>query len=213
MRSKATLLVTVADNQIFTHNIIDSVMAEESNSRCEIIAIVGAPSQSKGINSHLGAAKNDLIVCPHQDVFFKPGWLDRLLELVRTCPEPWGVLGPAGTTDRGKMCGTHSGLGMDGYQHVEAQTLDGSCLIFRKSSGLRFDENLDRFHGYDVDLCLEARSRGFKNYVIDLPIEHRTRWASTAGQGAQDFQNAMRYCAEKWHPRGVGPIYTTFGTY
>lgn len=213
MSLRATIIVTISDEAIFQRDARASTLAEVESGACELIEIRDAASQASALNRGIEQAKADLVVCPHQDVFFKPGWLQRIEWLAASTPFPWGVLGPAGTTVDGKMYGTHSGLGMDGYEHVTAQTLDGSCLILRKSSGLRFDENLKRFHGYDVDICLESRARELAVYVVDVPMEHRTRWASTAGEGANDFQNALGYVAGKWHRRGVGMIHTTFGTY
>lgn len=211
---RATLIVTVADEEIFARDAYASTRAEVESGQVDAIVIRDAASQASALNKGIELAETDLVICPHQDVYFQPGWLERIEQLAATTPQPWGVLGAAGTTFNGAMYGTHSGLGMDGYRHVAAQTLDGSLLILRKSSGLRFDENLDRFHGYDVDVCLESLGRGFFNFVVDLPMEHRTTWASTKRPGgAQDFQNALRYVADKWHGRGVGPIYTTFGTY
>jgi hypothetical protein len=212
MTYRATVIVTVAETSVFEANLYKSL--EQCPRDIQLLTCYDAKSQANALNQGIAYAQSDLIICPHQDVYFEPGWLETIERLAASTPAPWGVLGAAGTTHANKMYGTHSGLGMDGYQHVTAMTLDGSLLILRKSSGLRFDENLNRFHGYDVDICLESEARGFKNYVINLPMQHRTIWASTTRPGgAQDFQNALGYVAQKWHARGVGPIYTTFGTY
>jgi hypothetical protein len=209
----------VAEEAVFQKDLLPSVQRELDNGQIELLRINNPPlGMSNAINQGLDRAQADLVICPHQDVYFEPGWLKTIERMAESAPKTWGVLGGAGSDHAGKLWGTHSGLGMnDGhgdYQHVTAMTLDGSLLILRKSSGLRFDENLNRFHGYDVDICLESEARGFKNYVINLPMQHRTIWASTTRPGgAQDFQNALGYVAQKWHARGVGPIYTTFGTY
>jgi hypothetical protein len=211
---RATLIVTVAEEEVFKQNLFTSVQHEVESRQIDLITIREALSQSSALNAGIESADTDLVVCPHQDIFFEPGWLDVIEQLAAAAPPPWGVLGAAGTDHNNKMYGTHSGLGMDGYQHVTAMTLDGSLLILRKSSGLRFDEQLDHFHGYDVDICLEAQARGLAVYVVNLPMEHRTRWAGTSRPGgAEGFQRSLKYVADKWHKRGVGPIYTTFGTY
>lgn len=211
---RVTVVTTIAEREIFDRDLRPSVEDEVASGACELIFYEKPRSMSSALNAGIAAARADLVVCAHQDVALSPGWLPRLEHLALTAPKPWGVLGPAGTTSEGKMYGTHSGLGMDGYEHVTAQTLDGSCLILKKSSGLRFDENLTRFHGYDVDLCMEAGARALACYVIYLPMEHRTQWLSTSrAGGAQDFQDALGYVSRKWHERGAGPIHTTFGTY
>ncbi len=72
------------------------------------------------------------------------------------------------------------------------------------SMGLRFDENLSRFAGYDIDICLLAHSRGTGVFVIDIPMEHRT--SSGSGDG---FGEAMDYITKKWGQR-YPLIYTTY---
>ena len=213
---RATIVTTIApgEREIYIANLLPSIMREEANGQVAILFYESPKSMAWALNRGLEQAWADLVICVHQDVHFEPGWLETIERLAASTPAPWGVLGAAGTTHLNKMYGTHSGLGMDGYQHVTAMTLDGSLLILRKSSGLRFDEKLDHFHGYDVDICLESEARGLRNYVINLPMQHRTRWAGTSRPGGTEgFQRALRYVAGKWHERGVGPIYTTFGTY
>jgi hypothetical protein len=198
---------------IFEANILASTRDETASGVIDLIAIRNAPSQSRAANEGMDAVRADLVIFPHADVTFLPGWLDATLRLAATAPEPWGVLGPAGAAPDGTLYGTHSGLGMAGYEHVTAQCLDGSCLVLRKSSGLRFDENLTRFHGYDADICLEARARGLINYVINVPMIHNSKWNSTKGSGADDFWQAFQYIQKKWHDRGVNSIRTTYGTF
>ncbi|MGI9212405.1 MAG: hypothetical protein ACR2HF_08005, partial [Methylococcaceae bacterium] len=57
---------------------------------------------------------------------------------------------------------------------VEVDTLDEIVLIFRHSSGLRFDPALPHFHLYGTDLCLSARALGRLAWVIPLPCIHNT---------------------------------------
>lgn len=53
--------------------------------------------------------------------------------------------------------------------------LDGVLLCMKKEifGKLKFDEELKGFHGYDLDICLQAVVLGLKNYVIyDVELEH-----------------------------------------
>ena len=64
-------------------------------------------------------------------------------------------------------------LPVRGHQPVEA--VDGYCLfvrrdVFHDTGG--FDERFDHWHFYDVDLCLSAHRRGYRNYVIDQKTQH-----------------------------------------
>ncbi|MQA75099.1 MAG: hypothetical protein GEU88_12270 [Solirubrobacterales bacterium] len=56
----------------------------------------------------------------------------------------------------------------------EVDTVDGFVLGFspRALRELRFDESLGRFHGYDYDICLQARSRGMKVVTADIRTIH-----------------------------------------
>jgi hypothetical protein len=60
----------------------------------------------------------------------------------------------------------------------EVILLDGVFLCMRRNldSSLRFDESFSGFHVYDLDICLQAYTAGFKNYVIyDLSLTHFSR--------------------------------------
>lgn len=53
--------------------------------------------------------------------------------------------------------------------------LDGVFLCMHKDlcESVCFDEMLSGFHGYDVDICMQALTAGYTNYVIyDVIIEH-----------------------------------------
>ena len=48
---------------------------------------------------------------------------------------------------------------------------------------LRFDEGFaEDFHGYDVDLCFQARARGRRVVVDELSVIHHARWAPRYGE-------------------------------
>jgi len=54
-------------------------------------------------------------------------------------------------------------------------TIDGILLCMRRNitDKIRFDENLEGFHGYDYDISLQATVAGYINYVIyDIKLEH-----------------------------------------
>ncbi len=58
----------------------------------------------------------------------------------------------------------------------EVETLDGFILVLSPWAvqNLRFDESLGQFHGYDLDLCLQARAAGRKVITADFrAIHHR----------------------------------------
>jgi hypothetical protein len=60
-------------------------------------------------------------------------------------------------------------------QPEPVQTLDEIVLIIRKSSGLRFDDQLPHFHLYGADICLRAAKMGRKSYAIPAFCIHNTQ--------------------------------------
>lgn len=61
--------------------------------------------------------------------------------------------------------------------HSFAATVDGCCMFFPKwffQEGFRFDENLQSFHFYDADICLQALAAGYKVSTCDLVIKHES---------------------------------------
>ena len=76
--------------------------------------------------------------------------------------------------------------------------LDGLCLVLSPWAiqHLRFDESaFDGFHGYDSDICLQARAAGRRVRVTDLPLMHHTH----GGYGdAAAYARASAAFAAKW---------------
>jgi GT2 family glycosyltransferase len=78
-----------------------------------------------------------------------------------------------------------------------AVALDGVFLAMRKDlfEKIQFDESLPGFHGYDLDICLQAHNAGFRNYVVDdILIEHFSR-----GNFSTEFYQNTFKVFEKWN--------------
>ncbi len=61
------------------------------------------------------------------------------------------------------------------YAHTgEVDTIDGFVIVMSRWAvkELRFDESLGNLHGYDLDLCLQARSKGKKVVTADFRVVH-----------------------------------------
>lgn len=59
--------------------------------------------------------------------------------------------------------------------HSYLATVDGCCMWFPKwffDEGFRFDENIQNFHFYDADICLQALAAGYKVSTCDLVVKH-----------------------------------------
>jgi hypothetical protein len=179
----------------------------------EVILQRGYASASVAYNCAIDKAKSDLLVFVHQDVYLPRGWLAsllRALNLLSTFDPNWGVLGVYGVNkswDDGAgflYCAANGRLGNDFAGVREVRCLDELILIMRKSSKLRFDEQLRGFHMYGTDICLEARRRGMKSYAISAFCIHNTNGYRML---PLDFWRGYLFLRKKW--RSQLPIATS----
>jgi len=124
-----------------------------------------------------------------------------------------GVVGATGVTSLAWWSGEGIGSVFESRGPIvfarregEADAVDGLLLILGRSAfgRLRFDEeSFPRFHGYDVDLCFQARAAGLAVQVADIEVFHRTR----GGFGDEDaFFAADRALHAKWKDRFPGLV-------
>ena len=73
-------------------------------------------------------------------------------------------------------------------QTGEVETLDGFVLAFSPWAvrNVRFDESLGRFHGYDLDYCLQVREAGRKVVTADFRAIHHRAARDAPGPGGVD---------------------------
>ena len=87
----------------------------------------------------------------------------------------------------------------------EVDAIDG-CLIVLSPWAVRnlsFDEQLARRHGYDVDICLQARAAGRKVVTADLRVIHHH--SLDLLPDAEEWIQAHIALAEKWEGQlGIG---------
>ena len=148
----------------------------------------------------------------HQDIILPERWtsdLQRALDRLGEDDPGWGVIGSYGVRQNGKDRGYiySSGLGVIGgpfERPVRIQTLDEIVLIFRRSSGLSFDDSLPHFHMYGVDICMAAEETGRKNYAISAFCIHNTQPSLILGE---DFYDCCRHVRRRWKKQL--PIQTT----
>jgi Glycosyltransferase like family len=88
------------------------------------------------------------------------------------------------------------------YAHLgEVDAIDGFVLVFspRALRELRFDESLGRFHGYDYDICMQARAAGMKIVTADIRTVHHHSLELISDVEA--WIHAHMRLAEKWGAR------------
>jgi hypothetical protein len=176
-----TFVVAVNDRDVFANNFSVSPCLFRPHPP-EIVVQEQFSSAATAYNDALDRSSNDLHIFCHQDVYLPEGWLKDLqkaLDYLAIHDPNWGVLGCSGITvdhDHWRYLYS-SGLGVSGapFEHPRpVQTLDEIVLILRKSSGLRFDEQLPHFHLYGTDICLQAQQRGMTSYAISAFCIHNT---------------------------------------
>lgn len=176
-----TFVVPVGSRKILETNFLASpCLLRERQS--EILVQTNFESASKAYNDGIDRARNDLLGFVHQDVILPQSWFSQLraaLDYLQEVDPAWGVLGCYGVTREDERWGHvfSTGWGVLGgpFDHpVAVQTLDEVILILRRSSGLRFDEELPHFHLYGTDVCMTAASRGLRCYAIPAFCIHNT---------------------------------------
>jgi Glycosyltransferase like family len=88
----------------------------------------------------------------------------------------------------------------------EVDTIDGFMMALSPWAirELRFDEGLGQFHGYDFDICLQARAAGKKVVAEDIKVLHHKSLDLIEDLGG--WMDAHVKVAEKWEGKmpGVG---------
>jgi Glycosyltransferase like family len=212
MKRAITFIIPVGDDDIY-HRCFQSSPVLATKGPHEVLCQRGYKSAAAAFNAAIEDSSNDLMVFCHQDIVFPRRWNDifwsRLQELADV-DERWGVVGCAGRTQANERA-AHL------YRHdrefvgdvslpARVRTLDECIISFRRSSRLRFDENMIGFFFYAVDICMQAESRGLKNYVVDAPCFHQGKDRSILPAA---FYEAERYMIGKWKKRL--PIQTLSG--
>lgn len=164
MSTNKISLVTLVNNvETYHDNVIKS--SSEFKDNIEYITISFPKSAAKGLNEGLDKASNELIICCHQDIYFLNACYKSLTDnLYSLHSKNWGVCGIAGCTFEGKRIYNYTMMN-ENENIVQAQTLDCSLLILKKSNNLKFDENLKLFHMYGEDICLQANDKGLGVYI------------------------------------------------
>lgn len=169
----------------YSQFVASSVFNNDTDKRCQIIPILNfgnTYSAAQALNIGLKKAQSEKVVACHQDIIFYKSWVNTLFERIYEIEKKdkhWGIIGTAGITKKENTVGVVRDIrgkcqwrGNTEANVYPVQTLDEHCIIFRKGTGLLFDEDFDGFHIYSIDLCLQALSIGLKNYGIVCPLSH-----------------------------------------
>jgi hypothetical protein len=197
-------LVVAANNEFVLENTL--LRSPDIDSRCQVLIKRGFRSAGTAYNCGLSEATSEVIVLAHQDVYFPGGWkdnLDRTLHLLATENPRWGALGVFGITQGAKAApmghcystGLQRVLGASFDKPILAQSLDEVVLVVRRSSELRFDEELPGFHLYGTDLCLQAHAAAMDCYIIPAFCIHNSNGLKYL---SREYWRSYFYMRRKW---------------
>jgi glycosyltransferase involved in cell wall biosynthesis len=196
-------------------SIISAVNHEEVLNSCllsspdinkvrEVILQRGFDSAADAYNAAIAKSKGDVLIFIHQDVYLPAGWFGQLettIKQLAVSDPQWGVLGVYGFTAAANnvgylYCNGNQGqLGNPIQGPVEVAILDEVVLIVRRDSGLHFDSALPGFHLYGADICLTARQRFHKVYVVPGFCFHNS---NGYGLFPRSFWSGYFYMRSKW---------------
>jgi glycosyltransferase involved in cell wall biosynthesis len=206
-----TFAVAMNNREVFESNFLASPCLQGDHGH-QILVQEGFSSAAKAYNDAIRKSVNDLIIFCHQDILLPENWLvelERTLDYLEIADPHWGVLGAYGKSQDGLGWGHvySSGREVIGEalkQPVSIQTLDEIVLILRKSSGLRFDDDLPHFHFYGTDICLRAAAMGMKSYAISAFCVHNTHQPLVL---PREFYECCKHIKKVW--KAYLPIQTT----
>jgi glycosyltransferase involved in cell wall biosynthesis len=180
----------------------DSVLAESTDARSMCSAY------NEVLDAFAGRDDLEALVLLHEDLEIRdPDFAAKVRARLAADPDV-AVLGVVGARDvktlqwwRGEGVGrveeTRGAIDFGGGHH-DADAVDGMLLVLSPWAvrELRFDEaSYDHFHGYDADLCFQARAAGRRVVVEDLDVFHHTK----GGVGDEAaFRRAEATFARKW---------------
>ncbi len=196
-------LVTMVNNDSVLRSTL--LASPALTSRCQVVTKRNFECAGRAYNAGLQEADHEIVVLAHQDVYLPETWLpdlSRALALLAASDPQWGVLGVFGIASSPRRpsgycysTGLRTILGHPYSHPIETDSLDELVLIVRRSAGLRFDERLPGFHLYGTDICLQARSKGLKNYIIPAFCIHNSNGVKSF---PVNFWRAYLFLRRKW---------------
>lgn len=171
-------------------------------------------SATEALNYGGNKANGKYLMFVHQDVFlFSDEWLDKIEKSLNSLKH-FGVAGVAGVSEKGKDVISNIKHGIShkkaGKIHIKnpfrVQTLDECLFIIPQNvfKTYKFDENLNGWHLYAVDYCLNVNRNGLKVYVLPYFIYHMSHGYSMS----EDFYSKLKYVLKKYK-KDYDTIYTT----
>lgn len=165
----------------------------------------------------------DVVVFVHEDVRIIDPQFAHKLEIVFAQKQEVGIVGVCGTTEITERGGWHltdqnnlRGHLMQEFQgtvnhniygnrigyYDDLCAVDGFCFAIRAklfTEGVMFDKNVGEWDFYDLDVCLQARDKGYKVAVADILLQHKSEGRGMLGDG---WKKSLPKFIKKWSDKG-----------
>jgi hypothetical protein len=196
---------TLVTNLQEYHEMLDTFASSGfNNSFCEFLYIDNSAENQfdafAGLNHFLTLVQGEYIILCHQDILLNFNNIDhlnsRINEMNLKFPD-WAILGNAGTVhlkrNASKIANGKGNVFFEGPLPQEVKSLDENFLILKREANLSFSRNLNGFHLYGTDLCIIANVLGYKAYVIDFLLTHKS-----GGNPDESFYNLKKQLVDKY---------------
>ncbi len=142
-----------------------------------------------------------LIFC-HQDIRLDRGHgIDHLLHVIEQLNEKhpqWAVAGNAGVSDDFYLAVNivdPNGVQNSGLFPFQVQSLDENFLLYRTGTNIYCSSDIEGFHLYGTDLCLQAIQNGRTCYVVNFCLTH----LSVGNAGSDAFKDNLHKFKCVWN--------------
>ena len=136
----------------------------------------------RAYNHFLQIAEGRYVVLCHQDILpleHDRARLDDLLQELCEHDDDWALCGNAGGQADGQYVlrlvhGESHEMILGGPCPARVMSLDENFIIARREANLALSHDLSGFHWYGSDLCVVADVLGWRSYVIDFRLHHKS---------------------------------------
>ena len=180
--------------------------------RLPVVVEENPTSAAKGYNAIMSRTDAEYLILSHNDVYLPTGWEERLAHQINAVSQVdpnWGVIAAYGVDQNGGGWGpvwsTSIGqiMGRVPMAPTAITVADELLIVVRRANGLEFDEALDHFHFYGLDIVQTALSLGMGAWSVALPCVHHDSFKGALRD--EHYDRSFDYVRRKW--RHALPIY------
>ena len=197
-KNKIIFLTTTNNEKILNDNLL---ICPDFFDSYELKIIRNSTHLTKSIQEQIDKSDSDIICILHHDIRFLINFESQLLNALKKLEEidsNWALAGVAGV--KGDSIIAHIVdrdyvLGSTIQNPTEVDNLDEVLILFNKKSGIKLDENIISHHLWATDLCLQAKEKKLKCYVVEVLVHHNSKNGFTLD--ASYYQEA-NFIKKKW---------------